>query len=511
MWTVNTTIYEADLECTPAVAHRAGGPGSDIVVSNGQDCQYKFLSRAEALNKSQDTYILSEFSSAPYTAMLMSKTDYLLTSMLGNAYASSHSSPLTLSSPLAMCENNHEFLAIWNRYEGISDDVIACLTAPTSDKDGNPILNLPDCMTGIHGGTTPTNFSATFCQPKYYKQTAQVTVDAATGLVNSALMLEARTPFDTGINSTFFEHLATYGKHAASTAALNVSRDYGAFDDDPFGAPDVREIMRQRQQFQYAPEFNRSRFLTSSLGADSELNVKLTYPKSMFGLAILNEQDLDGLLDAERLAASLRDMYKMYFSFAVSSELTHPSTAKLSAQRQFQTVAYVIDSVWARLLQTCFCLMAILDTILTYLLYNRRLNLNSDPGSLASLVQSITTSPALLSDFRGSEFVSFKETAEKLCSNGNLYQLIAMEGGGQRIDKVAHTSRQTKPLPHVPTLYENSAVATAGPKSARPWELSMWTGGLVLTFFLGLMGLFTFLNESGRKNNGVLIPGIPFI
>jgi hypothetical protein len=434
----------------------------------------------------------------------MSYTEYRLTSMLGDSYSSDHLSPLTLSSPLTNCSNNHEFLAIWNRYEGISEDVIACLNAPTEDQDGKPITNLPDCMTGIHGGTTPTNFSAVFCQPKYYEQSVEVTVDAATGLVSSALMLEASKPFDTGVNSTFFEHLATYGKHAAATAALNVSRDYGPFDDDPFGAPDVREIMRQRQQFQYAPEFNRSLFLTSTLGADSDLNVKLTYPKSMMGLAILNEQDLDGLLDSEKLADSLRDMYKLYFSFAVSSELTQPSTTKLTARREFKTEAYVTDSLWARLLQASFCFMAVFDAILTYLLYNRRLNLNSDPGSLASLLQSITTSPALLSDFRGSEFVSFKETAEKLCSNGNRYQLVAIDGGGHRIDKVAHTAKETKPLPHVPTLYENTAVATAGPKSARPWELSTWTGACVLVFFLGLIGLFTFLNQSGMKNNGVL-------
>jgi hypothetical protein len=440
----------------------------------------------------------------PYTAMLMSYTDYRMSSMLGE-FASNLSSPFTLSSPYAKCENNHEFLAIWNRYEGASDEVIACLDAPTADKDGNPIPNLPDCFTGIHGGTTPTNFSAAFCQPKYYEQAAEVTVDAATGLVDSAIMLEARKPFDTGVNSTFFEHIATYGKHAASTPALNVSRDYGPFDEDPFGAPDVRDIMRQRPQFQYEPEFNKSRFFKSTLGGDSNLNVKLTYPMSMVGLALLNETDLDGLLDAEKLARRLREMYKIYFSFAVSSELTQPSTTKLTAQRKFQTEAYVTDSLWARLLQASFCLMAVFDAVLTYLLYNRRLNLHSDPGSLASLLQSVSTSPALLSDFRGSEFLSFKETAEKLCSNGGRYQLLAMDGGGHRLDKVAHTSKETKPLPHAPTLYEDTAVATAGPKSSPPWELSMWTGASVLTLFLGLIGFFIFLNESGLKHNGMFL------
>jgi hypothetical protein len=506
-WTLNTTIYEADLECTPAVAHRAGGPGSNVVLSNDRDCQFGFLSRAEVLNSSTGAVMLSSFSDAPYTAMLMSYTDYRMSSMLGN-FASSLSSPFTLSSALANCSNNHEFLAIWNRYDGFSDDVIACLDAPTSDKDGNPIPNLPDCFTGIHGGTTPTNYSAVFCQPRYYEQAVEATVDAATGRVNSVQILAERKAFDSGINSTFFEHLATYGKHAAATAALNVSRDYGPFDDDPFGAPDVREIMRQRSQFQYEPEFNQTRFANSGLlGGDRNLNVKLTYPKSMMALAILDEEDLDGLLDAEKLSDRLREVYKMYFSFAVSSELTQPSTTKLTAQRKFTTEAYIADSLWARILQASFCLMAVFDTLLTYLLYNRKLNLNSDPGSLASLLQSITTSPALLSDFRGSEFVSFKETAEKLSSNENRYQLLAVGGGGHRIDKVAHTSTGNKPLPHVPTIYENTAVAAAGPKSARPWELSTWTGAGVITLFLGLIGLFTFLNESGRKNKGGFTTG----
>jgi hypothetical protein len=210
-------------------------------------------------------------------------------------------------------------------------------------------------------------------------------------------------------------------------------------------------------------------------------------------------------LEPRQLADRLRNVYRMYFSFAVTSELTTPSTSSiLAARREIQTQAYITDTLWARLLQVAFCLMAILDAIVTWLLYKRKLNLNSDPGSLAALVASITTSPALVSDFRGSEYISFEHMAEKLQSNDNRYHLITMAAGGHRIDKVTSGDRTTKPLPYVPTLYEDSDVAKAGPRSARPWELSTWTGAGVLLGLMGLIGLFTALYMSSQRYNGMI-------
>jgi len=484
-WVANTTLYEADLECVEAVEKRAGGIGSRLTLSNGRDCEFTFLDYNE-LNQDDILDIRNErfFTDFPYRAMLMNY-DTLNQAIREESLGPT---PFTLASKQANCSNPDQIFALWNRSDGMTDEGQGC--HPEATEPCTPVR--PD------RGTTPENFAAVFCEPTYYEQAIQVTVDTVTGRVNETLRLGSRRPLNAAINSTLFGSFATYGTHAASTPALNVSRDYAPDDRNVFAAPDVRDRMARFPRFQMASTFDSTKYGHHS-GIESSINTGFLYPRSMMGIAVIDQQDLNGLLDSEVLARKLRDTYKLYFSFAVTSELSVPSGATLTAQWKFNTQAYTTDPLWAGLLQAAFCAMAALDITLTCLLRNRRLNLNGDPGSLAALLASVSSSPTLLSDFHGSEFLPFERTAAKLRSAVNRYYLLALDGGGHRIDKKTLVDIETKPQPAIPPMHEE----TIPIRSARPWELSPLTGVGILISLLSLIGLFIALYQSGQKYNGV--------
>ncbi|KAI5854475.1 hypothetical protein BZA05DRAFT_468136 [Tricharina praecox] len=486
-WVVNTTLYEADLDCVEAVEKRTGGRGSQLTLSNGRDCEFTFLDY-DNLDQDDLLDIRNErfFTEFPYMAVLMNYD----TMNQAIRERSLGPTPFTLTSKQANCSNPHQIFALWNRSDGMTVDGLDC----GAEADGSSCTH-----EGADRGTTPENFAAVFCEPKYFEQSVQVTVDAVTGRVNEALRLGSKRPFDAGVDSAFFESFATYGKLAASTPALNVARDYAPNDRNVFGAPDVRDRMAKFPQFQMAGTFDSSKYGRNT-GIEASINTGLLYSRSMMGIAIIDQQSLDDLLDPRILARKLQEMYRLYFSYAVTSELSAPNKTMLTAQWKFKTQAYTTDPLWAGLLQATFSAMAVLDIILTCLLYKRRLNLNSDPGSLAALLSSITSSQALLSDFRGSEFLLFKKTATKLESDGSRYHLLATKEGGHRIDKNASVDGvETKLQPVIPALYDESVAI----KSARPWELSLITGVSIIGCLLSLVGLFIALFESGQRYNGL--------
>lgn len=169
-------------------------------------------------------------------------------------------------------------------------------------------------------------------------------------------------------------------------------------------------------------------------------------------------------------------------------------------QRRFKTNAYVTDPLWVRFLQGAFGLIVILDIAILLLLWNRKLNLTSDPGSLGALLAAVTPSKPLLADFQGSEFMKFEDIAKTLKSYNNHYTLEAVPGGGHRIDKVIDINPDTKPLPQVPICNED--LPKIGKRQSLPWELSYWTGSSFVTAVFALMVLFLALYISGTKYDG---------
>jgi hypothetical protein len=483
-WTVNTTLYEADLECVPAKTNYSGfSLGKSLTVSDGNNCTFFF---DPLIMKNQGAAALQDnidYQRTPYTGLFMSGGNYVYAD-IRNGVQNQIMGTLSLSDQNAQCHGQHKLLALWNRF-------------PYQKNKEGLLIQQPGTDTGAW--IIPNNFSAVFCEPKYYETPVEATVLAEKGTVDTKLLriLGEKSSAWAKIDSSFLEDYVAFGSQVAAAASMNVSHDYGLDDKNPFGVPDMITQMRTRPAF-HGLLFNGS----SATDQLSEVNTQLQNDQSMLGFAITEEQNLDDLLDPDKLAEDLRAAFKMYFSFALASDLTTNSTTTASpALRRFRTEVYVAEPFFSRLLQVTFSLIIILEVITIWLLHNRPLHLTSDPGSLAELIASVTVSPALLSDFRSSDFVPIERTEEKLKLNQEKYKLLAPEAGkgGHRIIKVVETKLDEKSLPGTPPPEKTYMKSS---RSSEPWELSKWTGFGVLIVFLGLMGVFSWLYIVSIQQNG---------
>ncbi|KAI5851709.1 hypothetical protein DFP73DRAFT_166393 [Morchella snyderi] len=95
---------------------------------------------------------------------------------------------------------------------------------------------------------------------------------------------------------------------------------------------------------------------------------------------------------------SHEDAFKLLFALAVSSELVDDSqnlTTIINSTRLYGTQAYVTNELWCRLSQVGFGVLSLLTFCLLVSTWNRKCNLDGEPNSLATLMQTLSQSPAL--------------------------------------------------------------------------------------------------------------------
>ncbi|KAI5783625.1 hypothetical protein EDC01DRAFT_663782 [Geopyxis carbonaria] len=490
-WTVNTNLYESDLICSAATQAHPNGTEWDapVVVTNSQkDCSYTFKR-----NVYPDAVV---FDSAPYSSAFFGNGSVARKNgmyMDGDVMASA----LSLSNTeFSNCTRQNVMLAVWNKFpfylDEKNDTLVQTGYFPSLRGDKARVTAM---------GNIPNNFSAVFCEPRYYERPVEAKINAATGSIKSTKFTGERTSISSAINSTFFEHLVTLGTQTPATPAFNVSEDHGQLDYNPFGVPDVSPILFQR------PAFTKMSNMTSGNYTGSIIDVSFQNAHSMMGFAVADEKILDDFLDPEKFGAALTKEYKEFFAYAITSELSKaPDTetqvpSYISAQRTFKTEAYIMDPLWSRLLQATFIVLAVLEILVAVTLYGRRLDLHSDIGSIVAIMASISESLPLLSDFSGSEFVSLTETETKLLDGITRYSIRTLSDGGHRIDKVMVKDTSIRPLPHRPTIVDDDDKALIKP--ARPWELSTYTGAGAIICLLVLVGLFTSAFISDKRYRGL--------
>lgn len=143
------------------------------------------------------------------------------------------------------CPSSNTIAALWNRFH--------------YQPDSNGILLPAKNITEYHyvpedffpGESLPFNYSAVFCEPRYFQQKVTETVDAITlQIIGEPSIIGEKTSFDSGLNKTPLADIAASGGPTVSTAVFNVSEDLSSVDGHYLRAPDTARQMLSRQAFQ---------------------------------------------------------------------------------------------------------------------------------------------------------------------------------------------------------------------------------------------------------------------
>ncbi|KAI5784615.1 hypothetical protein EDC01DRAFT_729569 [Geopyxis carbonaria] len=452
--TVNTTQYEAELDCVEGRHKRALVIDDHmrrltVTIDNPENkCQATIHSNDQTIGSNSHTQFDGP-ASQNYTGIFQYSTN----KKNDNRYQL----PLDVSLP----DCNGTFLALWNRQIDGYD-----YTHNFWRGDQNPNQNLSHLPSDI-----PKNFTAVFCRPKYYQQAVRVKVDGR-GAIHQTHILAPRQPFDGGVNSTFFEEMFVLG----------------SIDNTFQRLPNPESRMRSMAKFR-----NKSWFVN--------------YQQSQFNFAIARAKDFDEIMDGKILRDLLNKAFKTMFAFNVVTQLSQYETNEqgntrlLLARVDYKRWVYQTDSVWGRVLQAALCVNVVLMAVFTVMVWRRPLTLVGEPDSLASVMRAVAYGRGLLADFEGSEIMGNKELAARL--EGNRYKLeISSVTGKHGLVKSfdAHRSNDVDRRQPKDTL-----------EAERPWEIQLWFGGAVGFVLIGTTVGLIVLRALDVKYDGLPRPTNTFL
>lgn len=307
-WTANTLMYTTTLDCQPAIINwtvsPAFGDPSGRSYSNGKGCT----------TSSTDSPYVSPDSKTPFTGLYIGYypdiyTDYSLSSM---------GCPDT--------NNSHLFLATW----------------ATNLPSRNPNPNL----------------TALFCEPAYWSQPVNATVDVSNKSVLSVAPLSPRQSLaQQFFNTTNFEYVIGTGTGDS----------------------------RLRSDIFQAPEFINQEPQLLKIGFNSTAT-------NLVGFALGGSRlGLDQYMNATILASSFEKAHKLLFALAVTSMLStnisspNPRTGIIRGN----TNAVVIVRIFAVIVEVSLGLVVSLAVALLYTSRSRASGLRTDPASLTEIIDMI--------------------------------------------------------------------------------------------------------------------------
>jgi hypothetical protein len=356
---------------------------------------------------------------------------------------------------------------------------------------------------------------AIFCEPVNTQQQVLVTVDAKSGEVKELQRKGEKTGFN-GLDMEYWNDLLVGLETSASTPDFNVSqegrvepgkRDEAAMvtsmtapNVKGWNLPDHSSMLFRNKAF-HTRMNNHTGFEKPhdivSWNTTSAINTYLVCPRSMMGFGLSEQKDLEKLSDPERLADMYNGAYRKLFAMALSAGLPvfDNSSAPTQGLQKYQTAGYVIDSTWLRILEVILVLALALNIALIVLLWNRRCDIASDPGTLASALAWVD--PAVLQDFRDAEFLSPDDLAKALEKKGHRYYLkdhkVVSCGGRHR----------------APILRDESLDRTRVTKS-KPWDLNLMVGVFAMICLLVWILVLTVLYVQSKRDRGFKVPGNKF-
>lgn len=234
---------------------------------------------------------------------------------------------------------------------------------------------------------SPSNVTAIFCEPNYYSQKVNATVDSATKRPIKVVTLGPKQPLgDNTFNATWLEMMMNGG-----SATTYVRGD---------GLPS-RSIPDYVEQV-----------------ADTNLTLP-SVSMPMVGLAaIIGARPFAEYLDWRALSESYEKAYRLMFARVMADVLGTGFTGKKDVligselapgNSKITTDALIVEPTFAYIVEGLLGVVSLCAMALLYLATTRKMALRSDPATIASVMSLTADSEALLADMANLDCCSLKE------------------------------------------------------------------------------------------------------
>jgi hypothetical protein len=348
LWTAPTTLYSLDMQCEEAALSKVAM--FDGTIYSGLGCSYGSAfspfgnntiglpPRSFARNESAGFRTVKEFS-----ARYVGYSDY-------NGF-----SDYSLD---GYCGGNstHVFFASWVR---------------NKDKETDPIRN-------------STNI---YCQPFYYSQEVNATVDVATKRPLDFVALGPKQQLAPGVfNATAME------------SQLN-----GAYAVVDVRGSSLPSLSLPKYTDQVAST-NLSVFDTSDIQPMAAL------------AALAGDLPFDRYMDSKTLGESYEKAYRLLFVNTMVDVLSNSfaQSKQVDGQRYLSSEAVVLEPVFTYIVEGLLGVVSIATIALLYLSLTRERNLRADPSTIASVMSLVADNQSLLSDLQNMDCCTMEEIEERL-------------------------------------------------------------------------------------------------
>lgn len=453
VWTANTTLFEAEMECEPAapiVVETITGHRIRVnITSKGGEYSVNLCDQKER------TFTITEALRMPFD-------------------------PITTRSPISYgelpCDGYTTFLTPWT---SIAQRVNSSRRSPNGSEvylfgwASGPSSSWPYLDLGPH----PTNITAIFCTTRYYSQPVTATFEMPHGKPVEVNRTSVREPFLDLLN---FDAIINGVTQASPTDANNA--DDSIFGYRPAQAPNDDSQLRLRfgdRSSTIDGLFVTNAEYNSDKSSHSEVYIDNINGLSGFALSRTSLDMLPTLLDPNNLTSIYRTALQTTFALAVTQEMVsvdQDASDTIPVTRTIFLKGFKVNTPWARGAQGGLVVVALMATLMTVLIRRRPCNLDGEPNSLAEALRLLAASPEVCTEMENAEFHRPEELAKVLIEGQGLYILDLVPGHGPRVLRTSAAFRN------------HSQPLTPGKPNQEPWTERLWqlrfmTGLMFLTFF----------------------------
>ncbi|KAI9748336.1 MAG: hypothetical protein M4579_007253, partial [Chaenotheca gracillima] len=317
------------------------------------------------------------------------------------------------------------------------------------------------------------NGVALFCEPRYYTQAVNATINVADLSVASTNPVGPKEELSKDfMNITMFEYIIGTGL-----------------------LPGVSSNEASRREW---PQ----KTMLDPFMKISKVNVSWPISNMVaFGLGI-KEQEGDAFLNASVLHSSFEAAHQLLFALAVSG-LPRDRTMRLGqGQKDYRVESVYISMPFAVVVEVALGLIALMTLFVLVYARRRPSKMPNDPSSIADIASLIPQDPRCLNDLAANHSSSMGILEEKF--KGHRFQLQETFSRGQ-----LHAKIVSQQLPH-----QQRAVVTEGAseedcprfRPAFPYELSHPIGVIFVAAMLGLLLSLGLVHRNIHRQNGLPLP-----